>query len=228
MRGGYAETMRSAIVLGASGLVGSELLALLLARDEWQQITVLTRRKLPLQHAKLRQQVMDLEKTERPVLLPADDLFCAIGTTIRKAGSQEAFRRVDYEVPLRAAKALTQARLSRMMLVSSVGADAQSGTFYLRTKGEVEEALGKLPVGALHVFRPSVLLGNRQEFRPAERVSMIALQALGPLLLGGLAKYRAIPAATVARAMVAAALGAQFGRNVHEYEAILAMARRLR
>ena len=131
-------------------------------------------------------------------------IYCALGTTIRKAGSQAAFRQVDFEYPMALARWAKLQGCTDFRLVSSVGADSHSSNFYLKTKGELEDALAALNFAQLQIFRPGVLLGHRQESRPGESIGKALSVLLGPLLIGGLAKYRATPAEAVARAMVQA------------------------
>jgi len=132
-------------------------------------------------------------------------VYCALGTTIKVAGSEDAFRRVDFEYPRMFAERAAAAGQVRFMLVSSVGASAQSGTFYLRVKGELEEAVRAMRLQEVHIFRPSVLTGDRTERRPGERIGIAIATGLSFVMRGPLRKYHPIPAATVAAAMVAAA-----------------------
>lgn len=211
--------MRTAVIAGASGLVGGHCLPLLL--DRYDAVVALGRRTLPLEHPKLRQTAVDFAALTVADLPSEADVYCALGTTIRKAGSQEAFRRVDFEYPCRLAEAARAAGARQFALVSSIGADARSGNFYLRVKGETEEALAAHGFPSLHVFQPSILLGDRAEARPGERLGLVLTRLAGPLLLGGLTRYRATPADAVARAMVAAVRDAAPGRHVYRYPEIL-------
>lgn len=156
-----------------------------------------------------------------PAFGTPDDVFCALGTTVRKAGSQQAFREIDYEYPLAIARQAVEAGSRQYLLVSSVEANPRSANFYLRVKGDLEDALGALPFRALHVFQPSFLLGERSERRMGERAGIIAARILSPLLAGPLKKYRAIPADAVARAMVETAIREEPGRHVYTYGAIV-------
>lgn len=219
---------RSAVVLGGSGLVGSALLQLLARDARYDRVSVLTRRPLGLSVHKLREVQVDLT-TASPEsyreALAADDLYCCLGTTIAKAGSQQAFRKVDLEVPVEVARAALAAGAQRMLLVSAVGADSKSAIFYNRTKGELELQLGALgfPRG-LSILHPSLLLGERTEPRLGERVASVVMRAAGPLLRQGLSRYRAIQAADVARALVAAAFREEGPVKVYEGESLFALA----
>jgi uncharacterized protein YbjT (DUF2867 family) len=216
---------RLAILLGASGLVGGFCLQALLAEPVYERIVLLNRRELPVAaYPRPVQRLADFEKLADHDLAGADDVFCALGTTIRKAGSQPAFRRVDLEYPLMAARLARQAGAKQFVLVSSVGADPASKNFYLRIKGELEQEIGKLGFQAVHIFRPSLLLGKREEFRSGERVVQAIAPALNFVMFGGLRRYRAIKAAAVGKAMVAAAREESDGVFVHEYDAILKLA----
>lgn len=191
--------MSRALVLGATGLVGSELLSLLLADGAFREVVVVARRKTGQRHPKLREEIFDLNEMEAHAgVFAADRIFCALGTTIRKAGSQERFREVDHDYPLRAAKLGLAAGAKHYLLVSSVGANAGSRAFYTRVKGELENDLRALGYPHLTIVRPSLLLGDRQEVRPGEKVG----EALGFLMPPA---WRPIPARAVAAAMVDAA-----------------------
>src|SRR5437899_2621148 len=196
---------KTAVLLGASGLVGGDCLRALLADPRYARVLVLNRRELALpQDPKLAQRVVTFENLTAVDFQGTDDVFCALGTTIKKAGSQEAFRHVDFDYPLAAARAARNAGAKQFALVSSVGADPASGNFYLRTKGDLEEAIQKLGFNAVHLFRPSLLLGHRAEFRAGERVAIAIAPLFSSLMMGGLRRYRPIQASTVGAAMVQA------------------------
>jgi uncharacterized protein YbjT (DUF2867 family) len=216
---------KTALVLGASGLVGGYCLQTLLADAVYGRIVLLVRRDLAaVRHPRLTQKLVNFDALTPADFAGAGDVFCALGTTIRKAGSQETFRRVDLEYPLSAAKLSRQAGAKQFVLVSSVGADAASKNFYLRTKGELEQVIGKLGFNALHIFRPSLLLGKREEFRLGERVAMAVMPLLNFAMVSGLRRYRAISAASIGKAMVAAAQSEASGTMVHEYDEITRLA----
>jgi uncharacterized protein YbjT (DUF2867 family) len=216
---------RRAILLGASGLVGGYCLHALLEESVYTQVVMLNRREVTVGlYPKLVERIVDFDNlSERDFAGPCD-IFCALGTTIRKAGSQAAFRRVDFEYPLAAARLARQAGARQFVLVSSVGADPASKNFYLRTKGELEQEIVKLGFQAVHIFRPSVLLGERQEFRFGERIMQAIAPALNLVMVGGLRRYRAIHASAVGKAMVVAAREESNGVFIHEYDAILKLA----
>src|SRR5262249_24000463 len=163
---------RTAAVLGASGLVGGFCLRTLVDDSDYTRVLTFGRRELPpLTRAKVTQRVADLGSLNAEDFRGVQDVFCALGTTIRKAGSQAAFRGVDLELPLRAAQEAWKAGAEQFVVVSSVGADAGSKNFYLRTKGELERELSRLSFRAIHILRPSLLIGKRQEFRLGESIA---------------------------------------------------------
>jgi uncharacterized protein YbjT (DUF2867 family) len=212
---------RTAWLAGATGLVGGFLLEQLLASDRYRRVVVLTRRAVETDHSKLDQRVIVFDQLEAIELPSADDVFCALGTTIKKAGSQQAFRRVDVEYPLALAKKGVACGAKQFLLVSSVGANSRSSNFYLRTKGELEDAVSALPFDAIHIFRPSMLVGPRKERRPGERAGIVLMKLLSPILMGSLRKYRSIEADEVARAMVAAAVIDGSGKRIYEYDQMM-------
>jgi len=215
----------TAVLLGGSGLVGSFCLRALVSDPRYRQITLLSRRelKLPLGSCVV-EKLVNFEELSSYDFSGAEDVFCALGTTSRKAGSRAAFRRVDLEYPLAAARASLQAGARRFVLVSSVGANATAKSFYLRTKGELEQAVRKLGFSSVHILRPSLLLGKREEFRLAERIAIAVVPLVNFAMLGGMRRYRAISADTVGRAMVAAARSRKTGTLVYEFDQILALA----
>ena len=213
---------RTAIVLGASGLVGGFCLKALVDDHDYTRVLTFGRRELPMQmtRAKVTQRVVDLGNLSAEDFRGAHDVFSALGTTIRKAGSQEAFRRVDLELPLRAAQEAVKAGVEQFIVVSSVGADPSSKNFYLRTKGELEQELAKLPFRAIHIFRSSLLIGKRQEFRLGESLAIAAAPVLDLLTFGKLRRYHSMKAETVGNAMVAAARSGKQGTFIYEFESI--------
>jgi uncharacterized protein YbjT (DUF2867 family) len=214
---------RTALLAGATGLVGSHMLKLLLADKHWDRVVSVGRRTTPERHDKLEQRVVDLGAVEALAdLAHADDVFCCLGTTIKQAGSQDAFRRVDHDFVVGVARAGLRARATQFLLVSAIGADPASRVFYSRVKGETEADVRKLPYRAIQIFRPSLLLGERSDFRLGERVARVVAPLMALVLFGPLRRYRPIQAADVARAMVNIAHEAPRGPNVFEYDAMRA------
>jgi len=192
--------MKTAWLAGASGLVGSQLLALLLEDPEFGAVVSLGRRRLELESPKLTQQVVDFSALSSAGLAAPRVAFCALGTTIGKAGSQEAFRAVDHDAVLEFAKAAFAAGATCFALVSSLGADPRSRIFYNRVKGETEADLRALGFPSLVIAQPSLLLGDRSESRPTERALIVASRFLGGLLKPFAS--RPIEATVVARALL--------------------------
>jgi uncharacterized protein YbjT (DUF2867 family) len=193
--------MKTALVIGGSGLVGGHLVRILLQDERYALIKLLVRKPIDLHHEKLAQLVVDFDHLTEDDCR-ADDVFCTMGTTIAKAGSQEAFRKVDFDYPLAVAKAALKQGAQQYFLVSSIGADKKSTVFYARVKGELEDRLAQLGYTTFVAFRPSFLLGDRKEFRMGEKIGIGLAKVLEPLMLGGLRKYKGIEAHKVAGAMV--------------------------
>ena len=192
---------RTALLVGATGLIGSFLLRRLLESSAYARVTVWARRDIGEAHPKLKVEKADFERLhERRV--EAEDVFCCLGTTIKKAGSQDAFRQVDYDYPVALAIAAAGGGARRLLLVSALGANPDSGIFYNRVKGEMEIAVKAAGVPTTIFFRPSLLSGPRTEVRRGERIGEAIGTVLGPLL----GKYRPIHADLVAAAMLRAAL----------------------
>ncbi|ALW83737.1 oxidoreductase [Hymenobacter sedentarius] len=217
---------KTALLAGATGLIGSHLLPLLLESERYAKVIVVGRKPLPLQHPKLTQVVTDLDKLQDVRLqLIADDVFCCLGTTMKQAGSKEAFYKVDFLYVVTLAALTAGNFAAQFMVVSSLGADPESRVYYSRVKGEMEEAVRQVPFRAIHIFRPSLLLGERPQPRLGERLGAVVLRVLSPLLRGPLQKYRPVTADAVAAAMLHAAEDDGGGVRVHLSDEIAAEAR---
>ncbi len=215
-------------LVGATGLIGMSLIRLAVHRPDIRIVAV-SRREVPLPPG-ARMEVLVADPAgwgDAIAAANADVLVCALGTTWKKAGNDEAaFRAVDQELVLACGRAAKAAGIRQMIAVSSVGADPLAKNFYLRVKGETEQALGKLGLTRLDVLRPGLLRGPRGELRPAEKLGMIASPLLDLLLHGKYRKYRSIRAQTVAEAIVGLTREAMAGRFVFEHDAILRAARK--
>ena len=209
-----------ALVAGATGLVGGYCLSELLASASYARATALVRRPLDLRSPKLDVRVVDFTALGSVGSVTADHAYCCLGTTLRQAGSREAFRAVDFGHVVTFARLARTAGVTRFAAVSSLGADRQSRVFYSRVKGEAEDALAALGFEGLVILRPSLLLGPRRERRRGERVRAVLAGAIRPLLVGPARRYRAVHAATVARAMVCVTLGGASGLRVVESDEI--------
>lgn len=206
---------RTVVIAGASGLVGGRCLAHLLAHPEVSRVVAFVRRPLGLQHDKLEERAFDALDVPKDV----EDAYCALGTTMKKAGSREAFLQVDRDAVLRFARAARERGARRFILVSSLGADPRSINFYLRTKGEVERDVSALGFDAVHLLRPSILDGERAESRRGERLGLAVMRGVGRALGTGF-KYAPIHVDTVGRAMVKLAFSDARGATVHESPAL--------
>lgn len=195
--------MRSALLLGATGLVGGHCLDLLLADSAITRVVTLGRRPSGRSHAKLDERVGSMDRmADHADAFAVSDVFCCVGTTIRVAGSREAFRRVDHDIAARAAEMASERGARHFLLVSSMGADPGSRIFYNRVKGETEADVAALPFAGVALLRPSLLLGQRAEARTGEAVAQRVFPLLSPFMRGPLRKYRAVEARTVAAAML--------------------------
>ncbi|SEV94355.1 Uncharacterized conserved protein YbjT, contains NAD(P)-binding and DUF2867 domains [Chitinophaga sp. YR573] len=215
----------TAVVLGATGLTGNSLVTLLLHDNRFSKVKVLLRSPSLKQRPGLEAVIVDFDDEEGLAsALHGDVLFCCIGTTIAKAGSKESFRKVDFEIPVRCATIAHRQNMQQFLLVSAVGANPASMNFYLRTKGETEQAIEKTGFSALHIFRPAVLLGPREEFRLGEWIGKFLTLVFYFLLQGRWRKYRPIKAVNVAKAMINAAINTPSGTHVYESDAIKELA----
>jgi uncharacterized protein YbjT (DUF2867 family) len=214
---------RTALIAGATGLIGSLCLKQLLDDPAYAQVISISRRSIADSHPKLVQKIIDLDNLSQLPPIAANDAFCALGTTIAKAGSQEAFHKIDFGYSKAFAEFALGGGAQQFALVSSVGANARSRNFYLRTKGELEEAVETLPFTSLHIFQPSFLMGSRVEQRPSEGIGLEIVKALQFSFIGGLSKYRPILASTVAAAMIAAVKRADPGPHTYLFDDMQAL-----
>ncbi|MBZ5524066.1 MAG: oxidoreductase [Acidobacteriia bacterium] len=220
---------RTALLAGGTGLVGSACMQALLEDDAYERVVVLARRDLPGPSSTKLMLVRFAPESLDSLALPAiTDVFCALGTTIRKAGSQQVFRQVDFELPMAVARLGLRLGAKSFVLCSSVGADPASGNFYLRTKGELEHALQALPFSSLRILRPSILTGDRKDSRPGEAAGIWIGRLLQFIMVGPLRRYRPVAAQKVGKAMVASVSdgATQQGMTVYEYDAICRLSRK--
>jgi uncharacterized protein YbjT (DUF2867 family) len=218
---------KTALVLGSTGLVGRELTRILLEDVRYGKIITLVRRKTGQQHPKLEEHVVDFERlADHKDLFAVHDVFCCLGTTMKKAGSREAFRKVDLEYPLAAAKLAKEKGVEKFLVITAIGANRRSVFFYNRVKGELEESLKSLHLPSLIIFRPSLLLGERSEKRTGEDLAAALYRLTKPLFIGPLARYSPVEAETVALAMRNAAGLEQKGVRMIPSHEIRQMAKR--
>ncbi len=214
--------MKTAIIIGASGLTGQSLLNQLLQDEQFDTVILFLRKALNIVHPKLVQHCVDFNALDAyRDLIKGDVVFCCMGTTIKVAGSQEAFKKVDYTYPTEFAKIAKQNNVSTFCLQSSLGADSKSTNFYLKVKGETEDFIRQLNFVSFASFRPSMLLGNRTEFRLGENIGKIVMQALSFMFIGKLKHYKAIHVNQVASAMIKHSTANKTGNVIIENEEML-------
>jgi uncharacterized protein YbjT (DUF2867 family) len=215
----------SAAIVGATGLVGSELVTQLLANDRFNVAHILARRLLeatdPVRDSKLVQHQIDFKRLAQSDWPASDILFCCLGTTIKKAGSQAAFREVDFDYVVESARRARSAGARRLVVVSAMGANPDSRIFYNRVKGEMEGSVAALGYESVVILRPALISGERRERRPIERVWQAAFK-IGNRILPP--KYRSVPAKSIAAAMVTLAAAARSGLTIVESDQIQAVA----
>ncbi len=205
--------MKVALIAGGTGLIGSQLLQQLLGSNRYHTVMALTRKELP-EHSKLVSLKMNETRLENmDSTMRIDDVFCCLGTTMAKARSKERFYEVDFTLPLLLAKNSLRLGAQQYLLVSALGANTKSPIYYNRVKGEIEEAIDNIGFKTVHIFRPSLLLGPRDESRPGEDAAKFFYKVFGFMIP---AKYKAIESIKIARAMLQYASGEQIGTFVHE------------
>ncbi|HWZ15828.1 MAG TPA: oxidoreductase [Mucilaginibacter sp.] len=191
-----------AVLAGASGLIGSKLLDVLLGHDYYDEVIVLVRNEFPLKHPKLVQIRVDFDDLEKHAsTITGHAVFCCLGSTRKKTPNLTDYRKVDHDYPLQLAQIASKNKVEQYHLVSALGANARSANFYTKMKGETEEDIINAGLPSLHIYRPALLTGDRQERRTGERIFTLIMKVIDPILVGSLKKYQSIPAATVARAM---------------------------
>jgi len=211
-------TNRTALIVGATGLIGNSTLKYLFNDPAYSEVTALVRKPLLVKHRKLKEVITDFSNLEKSLsTITAQDIYCCLGTTIKKAGSQEAFRKVDYELVVTVADIMRKQGSEQFVVISAMGAKSNSKVFYNRIKGEMEEAIKSLGYPCLRIIRPSLLLGHRKEFRLGERIGVLMSPLWKHLLFGSLKKYRPVEAEAVARFMVMVAHEEPVA-GVHIYE----------
>lgn len=215
---------RTAIILGSTGLIGSHLLQMLLENDYYERIVTFVRKDSGVKHAKLVEYIINFDKPDLyRDLVKGNDVYCCLGTTIKKARTKENFEKIDAFYPAVFADIAAFNKVDQFLIVSSIGADVDSSNFYLRTKGRCEEAIRAAAIPSISIFRPSLLLGDRKESRLGERISQYVMPLLSPLMQGKLKKYRPIETSAVAKAMFGVAQQGDPGIHVFESDAISAI-----
>ena len=212
---------KTALIAGSTGLVGNELLQYLLNGKEYDKVIAIVRRPLEKKHPKLDEKIVDFDKLEEyKESFVVDDVFCCLGTTIKKAKTKEAMWKIDVDYPVAIAKLASSQGAKKFLLVSSMNADPNSPIFYSKMKGKLEEEIIQIPYESTSIFRPSLLLGNRQEYRLGERAAAAIFSKVPFLFAGPFKKYKAIEGKTVASAMYRAAQVNRPGVTIYPSEEI--------
>lgn len=215
---------RAAVIVGSTGAIGRQLVPLAVASRQFDKLIVLHHRPTPYGHLPdIDERIVDFARL--PNLQPGEDLeavFCCVGTTQKKAGSTEAFQAVDRDLPIALARWAAENNATTFVGISSVDANSASRSVYLKTKGQMEAGVAGAGLRSTYLLRPSLLAGERDEYRLAERVGNRVLSAIGPLMLGPVRKYRAVNTKTVAKAMLTCAAQAAPGVHIVESDAIQA------
>ena len=211
--------MKTALIIGATGLVGGKIVNQLKDVKLYSKIILLVRRKSEFNHMKFEERIVDFENIDAG-LIKGDDIFCAIGTTIKKAGSKENQYKIDCEYPFKIAQIAKENNAKKFILVSSIGADSKSSNFYLITKGDLEEKISSLNFDTFIILRPSIILGKRNEFRLGETIGIFFITLFSPLFFGSLKKYKGVHASLIAKRMVIAANQNLLGKHIIESDKI--------
>lgn len=213
--------MRTALVAGATGLTGSHLIKFLCENEAYEKVTIIVRQAISYSNPKLTTKIKNLDQVTTSDFEGVDDFFCCLGSTMKKAGSKDAFEQVDLISPVQMGKHAQAQGAQHMLVISAMGANPSSSIYYNRIKGKMEEQVSVLKLPHVSIFRPSLLTGDRQEFRLGERFGAISMKVLKSYFIGPLRKYRAIEAQQVAFAMMQKALETPSNKvSIYESEEI--------
>jgi uncharacterized protein YbjT (DUF2867 family) len=223
IRGKIGKNMngQTAVLVGATGLVGSLLLQKLLSDNAFSKVIALTRKLSEIPHRKLVNKVVDFNNREELFnsFETADVIFCCVGTTQKKVnGDESAYRKVDFDIPVSMGNIGIQKGVKQFVFVSSIGANIHSNNFFLRLKGEIEQAISELGYQSLYIIRPSMLLGKRSEYRLGENIGQAVMRSASFLFFGAMKKYYPVQASDVADAMLKAAIEKRPGINIIQYD----------
>lgn len=211
-------------LLGATGLIGGHILDYLLQDDAFSSVTLIVRRQIDISHPKVKVEVIDFKDKHqfKSAIEPESIIFCAIGTTQKNVnGNKDKYRQVDYDIPVNAAKFGIEKKCTAFSLVSAIGANSRSSNFYTKLKGEVEDEISSMDYTSLHIFRPSLLLGDRKEKRFGERIAQILMPLVSFLTPN---QYKAIQAKDVAKAILKASKNKSTGQKIFRYKEIQELA----
>ena len=219
-----------ATVIGATGMIGNHLLQLLLKDTSIKTVRIIVRREVPSIAPNLEVRVIDFNNPEalKAAIMGSEVVFCTIGTTQKAVGGNKSlYRKIDFDIPVTAAKFCKETGCENFVLVSSIGADTKSNTFYLKLKGEVEEAVKNTGIKRIQIMQPSMLLGHRTEKRAGEKIFQKIMVSITSLFLGKFKKYKAIEAFVVAKAMLTAAKNELPGTFIYQYQDIVELANKM-
>lgn len=211
--------MKTAIVIGGTGLVGSNIVTQLSDSNFYSKIILLVRKKANINLPKVEECIINFDNIDTSFII-GDDVFCAIGTTIKKAGSKENQYKIDCEYPFKIAKIAKVNNAKQFIVVSSLGSNSKSSNFYLRTKGELEEKISALNFETFIILRPSFILGDRKEFRLGEKIAVVFAKILSPLFIGAFKKYKGVNASSIAKKMISSANEKLIGKHIIESDKI--------
>lgn len=205
-----------AIIAGASGLIGSNLVNILLEAPQYAEVLVIVRKELPIQHKKLVQLVINFDELDKhAAAITGHAIFSCLGTTKAQTPDKDQYRKIDHDYPLQLAQLAKQNGVEQFHVVTAIGANKNSSTFYLKLKGELEDELQKLGLKTLHIYQPAMLMGERERSRLLEKIATGVFKVIDPLLVGGLKKYRSVKGSTVAHAMFKKSLESATGTFIY-------------
>ncbi|MEH6936895.1 oxidoreductase [Bacillus sp. JJ664] len=218
---------RKALVVGATGLIGKNVVNQLIQNEAFEKITILVRKSSGLNHENLEEIIVNFDRLEEyEQYFQVNDVFSCLGTTIKIAKTKENFRKVDYDYSLKVAELASKANVQNLLLISSMGANSHSNIFYSKVKGEVERDVRAFHFSGLFIFRPSLLLGERIEIRLGEKVAEKISTIMPFIFTGPLKKYKPIKGETVAKAMINCALSGTKGELIMESNGIDSISRK--
>ncbi|MFN4082959.1 MAG: NAD-dependent epimerase/dehydratase family protein [Bacteroidia bacterium] len=207
--------MRTALVIGATGLVGKALVYELLKNNEYLKVIILTRKDLVIKHHKLEQHIVDFDNLDDyKEVIKADDIFCCIGTTSAQTPDKNKYRKIEIDYPKKVAELGLQNHANQLFYISAMGSNINSPIFYSKLKAEAENALSELNFKSIHIIKPALLLGARKQLRVGEKMAQYIFKVINPVFIGPLKQYKAITAETVAKAMIKIALQNLNGKHI--------------
>ena len=207
---------RVAVIAGSTGLVGAELLTMLLESEKYDKVYSLVRKPTGKQNPKLTELLVDFDELKNALssITVVNDIYCCLGTTMKVARSKEAFRKVEFLYPLFLAEWAVEKKANQFLMISAMGANPKSSIYYNRIKGEIENEISTLPISSIIFFRPSLLFGYRKEKRIGEKIAVTIFKALSFLFVGLLKNYKGIEASQVAKAMIERAFKQKTGKEI--------------